>query len=289
MSRERLREQLKALAETEGDIAVIALEKIKSLSSEFGLPCKEVEQAALEARVLPRRYLRSLGTVGWEGQARLLRATVAVVGLGGLGGYVVEALARMGAGALILIDGDVFVDHNLNRQTLATEDNLGISKAEAASARVAAINSAVMVVSHAIEATPENLSLLLETSDVVVDALDRLPTRLVLQEAAQRRGIPLVHGAIGGMIGQVMTIFPGDEGLYALYGRGEVTERGIEVEQGTPTATPMMVAAWQAQEVMKILVGIGEPLRHRLLLIDAESGTTDVISLGCSARLAGSG
>lgn len=280
MSRDGLLEQLKTLAELEGDIEIIAQERIKSLSSEFGLASKEVEQAALEASVLPRRYLRNLGTVGRDGQARLLRSTVAVVGLGGLGGYVVEALARMGVGVLILIDDDVFVDHNLNRQTLATEDNLGTSKVEAARARVAAINSAVMVVSHAIEATPGNLSRLLETSDVVVDALDRLPTRLMLQEAAQRRGIPLVHGAIGGMIGQVMTIFPEDEGLYALYGRGEVPERGIEVEQGCPTATPMMVAAWQAQEVMKILVGIGEPLRHRLLLIDAESGTTDVIRLG---------
>ncbi len=280
MIRDRLREQLKTLAEPEGDIEVIALKEIKSLSSEFDLPCKEVELAALDGCVLPRRYLRSLGTVGWDGQARLLRSTVAVVGLGGLGGYVVEALARMGVGVLILIEGDAFVDHNLNRQMLATEDNLGASKVEAARARVARINSAVRVVSHAIEATPENLSHLLETSDVVVDALDRLPTRLMLQEAAQKRGIPLVHGAIGGMMGQVMTIFPEDEGLYALYGRGEVPERGIEVEQGCPTATPMMVAAWQAQEVMKILVGIGEPLRHRLLLMDAESGTADLIRLG---------
>ncbi|MBT9163623.1 MAG: putative adenylyltransferase/sulfurtransferase MoeZ [Chloroflexi bacterium] len=280
MIRDRLREQLKTLAELEGDIEVIALKEIKSLSSEFDLPCKEVELAALDGCVLPRRYLRSLGTVGWDGQARLLRSTVAVVGLGGLGGYVVEALARMGVGVLILIEGDAFVDHNLNRQMLATEDNLGASKVEAARARVARINSAVRVVSHAIEATPENLSRLLETSDVVVDALDRLPTRIMLQEAAQKRGIPLVHGAIGGMMGQVMTIFPEDEGLYALYGRGEVPERGIEVEQGCPTATPMMVAAWQAQEVMKILVGIGEPLRHRLLLMDAESGTADLIRLG---------
>ncbi len=280
MIRDRLREQLKTLAELEGDIEVIALKEIKSLSSEFDLPCKEIELAALDGCVLPRRYLRSLGTVGWDGQARLLRSTVAVVGLGGLGGYVVEALARMGVGVLILIEGDAFVDHNLNRQMLATEDNLGASKVEAARARVARINSAVRVVSHAIEATPENLSHLLETSDVVVDALDRLPTRIMLQEAAQKRGIPLVHGAIGGMMGQVMTIFPEDEGLYALYGRGEVPERGIEVEQGCPTATPMMVAAWQAQEVMKILVGIGEPLRHRLLLMDAESGTADLIRLG---------
>lgn len=268
------------LAETEGGIEVISLEQVKSLSRESDCALKEVELAALEARVLPRRYLRNLGTVGWDGQARLLRSTVAVVGLGGLGGYVVEALARIGVGRLVLIDGDAFVEHNLNRQMFATEANLGLSKVEAAGLRVAAINSAVEVVSHAVEATAENLPWLLDGSDVVVDALDRLPTRIMLQEATQKQDIPLVHGAIGGMIGQVMTIFPGDEGLYALYGRGEVPEQGIEVELGCPTATPMMVASWQAQEVMKILVGIGEPLRHRLLLIDAGSGTIDVIRPG---------
>jgi len=102
----------------------------------------------------------------------------------------------------------------------------------------------------------------------------------VLQDAAQSLGIPLVHGAIGGMTGQVMTIFPGDEGLYALYGRGEVPERGIEAQQGCPTATPMMVAAWQVQEVLKILLDKGDPLRHRMLFMDAEGGTLDVIRLG---------
>jgi molybdopterin/thiamine biosynthesis adenylyltransferase len=281
MKEDKLQERIRVLAKTEEGIEVLTLEQAKPLSADTGRLLKEVELAALEAGVLPRRYLRNLGTVGWEGQARLLGSTVAVVGLGGLGGYVVEALARIGVGRLVLIDGDAFVDHNLNRQIFATEDNLGTSKVEAAALRVAAINSAVEVVSHAVKATTENLPQLLEGSDVVVDGLDRLPTRIMLQEVARRQGIPLVHGAIGGMIGQVMTIFPEDEGLYALYGQGEVPERGIEAERGCPTATPMMVAAWQVQEVIKILAGIGEPLRHRLLLLDAESGTADVI---CPAR-----
>ena len=263
----------------EGKIAVIALEQIKALSHKFGLPCKEVELAALETCVLPRRYLRNLGTIDRNGQTKLLQAAVAVVGLGGLGGYVLEALARMGIGRLILIDNDRFSDHNLNRQILATESNLSASKPEQAKARVTMINAAVEVTAYEVKATAENLPLLLTSADVVVDALDRLPIRIILQETAQQRGIPLVHGAIGGMLGQVMTIFPGDEGLYALYGRGEVPEQGIEVELGCPTITPMMVAAWQAQEVMKLLTGIGKPLRHRLLLLDAEAGAVDVIHL----------
>ena len=278
-----LRKRLQHLATVtpeEQGLPLLSLKAVRQVAQEFGLSPREVEIRALEERILPERYLRSLGTVGWEGQLRLLQASVAVVGLGGLGGNIVEGLARSGVGHLILIDPDTFVEHNLNRQIFSTEANLGTPKVKAARARVAEINSAVEVTSYAVEATAENLPRLLQGADVVVDALDRLPKRLVLQDAAQRLGIPMVHGAIGGMTGQVMTIFPGDEGLYALYGQGDVPERGIEAEQGCPTATPMMIAAWQVQEVLKILLDRGELLRHRMLMMDAEMGATDIILLG---------
>jgi molybdopterin/thiamine biosynthesis adenylyltransferase len=91
----------------------------------------------------------------------------------------------------------------------------------------------------------------------------------------------MVHGSIAGFLGQATTIFPDDLGLRALYGDGDqLPERGLEAVLGTPAATPMAVAAWEAQEVVKILTGRGEPLRNRLLVIDMESGTAQTLQLG---------
>jgi molybdopterin/thiamine biosynthesis adenylyltransferase len=259
---------------------LLTLSAVRQLAREGGLSVREVEIRALKARILPARYERSQGTVGWEGQVKLLESTVAIVGCGGLGGWIIEGLARMGVGHLILIDGDTFGENNLNRQALCTEANVGQLKTEAARERIARVNAATEVTLHPVMADEEGMREMLAGADVVVDALDTLPTRLVLQKVAQSLGIPVVHGAIGGYVGQVMTVFPGDEGLYALYGRGDVPERGIEAQLGNPAATPMMVAAWQIQEVIKILLGVGEPLRNRLLFMDAESGVAEILEIG---------
>jgi molybdopterin/thiamine biosynthesis adenylyltransferase/molybdopterin converting factor small subunit len=275
-----LRARLEALAQEEGGVRVILLTEVQKLEREFGLSRHDAELAALQAGVLPRRYLRSYGTVGLEGQVKLLRSTVAAVGLGGLGGNVVEGLARMGVGRITAIDGDTFEDHNFNRQLLSQEAALAQSKAEAACERVAAINAAVEIVAHTVNLTSHNFEDLLGDADVVVDALDRVPKRLMLQDGAQRLGIPLVHGAIAGYMGQVMTILPGDAGLRALYGDGEVPEQGAEAKLGCPAATPMMVAAWQVQETLKILLEQGELLRGRMLFMDAEGGTASILKIG---------
>jgi molybdopterin/thiamine biosynthesis adenylyltransferase len=93
--------------------------------------------------------------------------------------------------------------------------------------------------------------------------------------------IPMVHGSIAGFLGQVMTIFPGDAGLRGLYGdAGDLPEQGLEATLGTPAATPMMVAAWEAQEVVKVLTGLGTPLAGRLLLVDMGSGSVELLQLG---------
>jgi molybdopterin/thiamine biosynthesis adenylyltransferase len=260
---------------------LLSLSAVRQLAQETRLRVRDVEIRALSARVLPARYERSHGTVGWEGQIKLLESTVAVVGSGGLGGWVIEGLARMGIGHLVIIDGDSFAENNLNRQALCTETNLGQGKTDAARDRVTRINSATQITTHPVMADEASMKEMLTGADVVVDALDTLPTRLVLQKVSQDLGVPLVHGAIGGYIGQVMTVFPGDEGLRAIYGRGDdVPERGIEVQLGNPAATPMMVAAWQIQEVVKVLLGRGKPLRNRILVLDGEFGSAEILEVG---------
>lgn len=279
-SAESLDAALQQLARVQDDLSLIDLASVREISQQLGVSVKEVELAALRRRIMPARYQRNLGTVGWEGQIRLLESTVAVVGAGGLGGWIIEGLARMGVGHLIVIDGDVFEENNLNRQAFSREDLLGQSKAEAARRRVLEVNRAVEVTAHHVWLTEENAEALLQGAQVVVDALDKLPVRIMLQDVCARLGVPMVHGAIGGYIGQVTTVFPGDPGLRALYGEGPVPERGAEVEWGNPAGTPMMVAAWEIQETVKLLIGRGTPLRRRLLFLDAESGTVECFQLG---------
>ena len=274
---ERLESLIREHASAKGGIALLSLPAERLIARRLGLTFWDVQAAALGLGVLPARYERSLGTVGLAGQLKLLHSTAAVIGAGGLGGYVVEGLARMGVGRLIVVDGDVFEEHNLNRQLLCTEASLGQSKALAAAERVQAVNAAVKVEARHEMATPDSLPAILESAQVVVDALDSLPSRLQLQEAAQRRGIPMVHGAIAGYMVQVMTIFPGDPGLTHIYGTTNVPQKGVEAVLGNPAATPMLCAALQVQEVIKVLLGEGEPLRHRLLMIDAEFGEAQVL------------
>jgi len=279
----RLAAALAALREARGaqDAAAPALSlgEARALAAEYGCSLRTVEEQALLAGLAPTRYARNLGTTGLRGQVHLLRACVAVVGCGGLGGWIVEALARMGVGRLVLIDGDCFEESNLNRQMGCTEANLGRPKAACLAERVRAVNGAVEVTAHRVRLGAGNAAALLDGADVVVDALDTLPDRLTLARAVAALGLPLVHGAIGGYTGQVMTILPGDAGLAALYSEEASPARGVEVDLGNPAATPMMVAAWQAQEVVKLLLGEGEPIRNRLLVLDAEYGEVTEIRL----------
>lgn len=277
---QELRDLVAARATRAGDRLVLSLADEKELAEELGTSRLAVQISAVEGQVLPARYLRSFGTLGWDGQLRLLRSRALVVGAGGLGGYLVEGLARMGVGRLHVVDGDVFQEHNLNRQLYCSEDSLGRPKAEVAVERARAANGAVQVTSHDCFFDESNADSLLADADVAVDALDSIHARLLLQEAAARRGVPMVHGAIAGFYAQAMTVLPGDLGLFRFYRRDGGRDRGIEQALGNPAATPMLCAALEVHEVVKLLTGIGTPLRERLMTVDSRDGYADTQDLG---------
>jgi molybdopterin/thiamine biosynthesis adenylyltransferase len=221
-----------------------------------------------------------LGVISPSEQIKLLQSKVAIIGVGGLGGTVLELLARIGTGKLIIADKDMIGDSNLNRQILSTETNLGQNKAEVAVRRVKEINSSIEITGHSVFIDSDNVKKIIEGAEVVVDALDNLPVRFILQQACRELNIPLVHGAIAGFNGQLTTIFPQDKGLELIYGSNKnLPEHGSEVTLGAPMATPALIASLEAQEVIKILLKRGKLFRNRLLYIDIEDGTMEILNL----------
>jgi molybdopterin/thiamine biosynthesis adenylyltransferase len=260
---------------------VISLKTTASIVSSQGVSAKEVEIMALKQGIIPCRYLRNIGTVGLDGQVKLLQSTVAVVGAGGLGSAVIELLARQGIGHLIIIDDDRFAEENLNRQIMSTEGNLGQYKVTAAAKRVKEINSATTVKTFQKRLTGDNAQSLLSDARVVVDGLDNLSSRMVVEQICRQLAIPYVYASIGGFNGQLMTILPEDVGLSSLYGASSdvMAEQGIETRIGNPPATVALIAALQVQEVVKIIAGVGTPIRNQILMVDAREYAIDRIEL----------
>lgn len=223
------------------------------------------------------RYARNQNTLSKEECLVLQKSRVAVVGCGGLGGYIIEHLGRLGIGRISAIDDDVFDETNLNRQLLSTEDLIGKSKAQAAVERMKEINSEVELNGIVCRVTGENAKEILRGHDIVVDALDNIQSRLLLEDACQALKIPLIHGAIGGWYGQVAVVMPGNPLLGRLY--GDTQDKGLEEELGNPSFTPGVIAGIQASECVKVLLNKDGALKGRILTVDLESLEFDNIDI----------
>ena len=244
---EYLSTRLKQLVETTGEVE----EAIRALVVEHGIPKRIAESLACGLEILPKRYELNAGTLGYDGQKQLLCSKVMVVGLGGLGGHVVEQLVRCGTGIVIGVDADRFDETNLNRQIYADLNSIGRRKTEAAENRVALINDAVEFCPLACKA--EDLEdEAYDGVELIFDCLDTIPTRLHLQDMGERFGIPLIHGAIGGWYGQVAVVWPGSQLLSNIYGG---REQGIEGDLGNPPFTPALIATLMVTEGIKVLLG----------------------------------
>lgn len=225
----------------------------------------------------PNRYIRNEHMLSPDENRSLHGFRVAVVGCGGLGGYLIEMLARLGIGHLTVIDGDVFEESNLNRQLLSNMANLGRPKAHVAKERIGQINPEVQADARHVLLTSENAESLLTGHDLVCDALDSVLSRKVLQSASEKLGIPLVYAAIAGWYAHVATIMPGDRLLDILY--PDDNYKGMETHLGNPSFTPALAASLQVAETLKVLLKRDGILRNKVLMINTLDQVFDIIDL----------
>jgi molybdopterin/thiamine biosynthesis adenylyltransferase len=271
-----IQEKSRKIADPAGrEVSILEDSEATKLAEQFQCGAPRIYREALRLGICPYRYVRNREVISVQEQLKLALSRVVVIGLGGLGGQIVLLLARIGLGHLVVVDCDVFDETNLNRQALSSTDAIGKPKSEVAAATVTSINPGVEVTSIQARIEAATVATILGGSDVVVDALDNIPDRMLLGEAAKDLGIPLVHGAIAGFEGQLMTVFPKDNGLQQLYGDVRIERddpQRPEALLGVPTLTPAIVASFQAMEAVKIILNRGRLLRNRMVHFDLERG-----------------
>lgn len=213
-----------------------------------------------------QRYQRNKNTINEDEQQILQQSHIAIIGCGGLGGYIAEFLCRIGIGTLSLVDFDVIDESNLNRQIISNSQNIGQKKVFILKNRCELINPEIKINAFEEKFNEENAQGILKNCNLAVDALDSIKSRKLLQKSCQNLNIPFVHGAIAGFFGQVCSIFPEDKTLDLIYPNEEMNT--LEKELGNPSFTPACIASFQSAEVIKILLNKGDLLRNKMLFIN---------------------
>ena len=213
---------------------------------------------------------RQMSIVTRSEQERFKDAKITVIGCGGIGGETIEMLARMGIGELVLVDKDAFDLSNLNRQTLASIADLGLDKSAVAKEKVRLINPYVKVTTFNEHVDRTNIDKVIGDSDIVIDALDNVLTRVIVSRKAKEKNIPYIHGAIHGTMGQITVFLPNSdktyEEMFNLPSLGkelddDVIEALKNVTSGVPPVigpTPNLIGCLEAFEAYKILTGVGK-------------------------------
>lgn len=223
---------------------------------------------------IDERYLKNIGPLAREECELLAQKRVCVIGSGGLGGYVIEYLLRMGVGFIRAVDGDTFETSNLNRQLLANENNIGTSKAVEAQKRANQVNSDTQleVVPYYID--EDNVKDIIGDCDIVIDALDSIVTRLTLAKACEVAQKVLVHGAVRGWSVQVAVLLPNSGGMEKIYSTG-----GESNNNPVLSFVPAYAAAIQVAEAVKILCGRQSDLSGKLLCADLQTCEQMILDL----------
>lgn len=216
------------------------------------------------------RYQRQLILPGFgrEGQERLRKSCVLVVGLGGLGSVVSTYLVYAGVGRIKIVDADTVEPTNLNRQILYSPADIGEKKALVAAKKLSEMNPEVEVLPYHLKIGDSGWEAVLDGVDLVVDGLDNLEARFVVNQEVFNRGIPYIYGGVEGLSGMITTLIPGETPCLSCVVRRAPGERG-----SIPVLGPVagLVASMEALEAIKLLSGLGELLKGRLLYIDGSS------------------
>ena len=213
-----------------------------------------------------KRYNRQIMIRGFgeEGQRKLKGAKVFIAGAGGLGSAVSTYLAAAGIGMMRVVDYDKVELSNLNRQALHWEDDIGKGKIRSVSQKLKKLNREVEIEAIEEMITEVNISQLVAGFDLIVDAMDNLPARYLLNKVALEKNIPFFHGAVYGFEGRATSIIPGRTACLRCIYRGVIPERQFPVIG----VTPAVIGCIQATEVIKYIVGIGQLLANKLLIYD---------------------
>jgi molybdopterin/thiamine biosynthesis adenylyltransferase len=216
------------------------------------------------------RYRRQISYIGFgkKGQERLKRSHVVVAGLGGLGCASSLYLTCAGVGHITLIDGDRVELSNLNRQVLHYEEDIGEEKALSAARKLRKLNSSIELTPIAKRITRRNARQMVKGANLVLDGLDNLRTRLVLNRACIAEGIPLIHGGVHGLFGEVTTMLPGKTPCLACIFPEAPRRRVTFPVFG---AAPALVAVLQVTEAIKLLAGFGSLLTGKMLYFNGET------------------
>jgi molybdopterin/thiamine biosynthesis adenylyltransferase/rhodanese-related sulfurtransferase len=245
-----------------------------------GLPWTKPETLAPEQA---QRYSRHLliPEIGERGQLKLLASKVLLIGAGGLGSPAALYLAAAGVGTIGIVDSDVVDATNLQRQILHNTERLGRSKVASARETLNALNPDVNVVGYEERLTADNIDRIIAGYDVIVDGADNFPTRYLLNDASVKHRIPVVHGSIYRFEGQVTVFKPFEGPCYrCLFHQPPPPELAPScAEAGVLGVLPGIVGSIQANEAIKLLLGIGEPLVGRYLLFDALDETFREVKL----------
>ena len=196
------------------------------------------------------RYERNIPALTEAECALLRKKRVLIVGCGGLGGHLIDQLARVGVGAIRAVDGDVFEASNLNRQLLSEVPLLGFGKAAAAAQRIRRVNPDTEVETIEEYLTETNAARLISGCDAVLDALDNIKSRKLLESACARAKVPYVYGAVQGWIAQAAVSMPGDGLMEALY-----TQDIPLTNKSVLSFTPALCASLQSALCVQLLVG----------------------------------